>query len=57
MTMSEEGGLDEVAEFLRAAASCCSTCASLACKAASCCCKRVQLGQAVDFRFPMQLML
>jgi len=48
LTMSDEGGLDDVAEFFRAAASCSWSVATVASSAASRASKRRQFGQ--DFR-------
>src|SRR5262245_63722398 len=54
LTMSEDGGLDDVEEFFRAWASCCCRWARLACNASiwarcasSCSCRRLQPGQEV----------
>src|SRR5260370_29390201 len=46
LTMSEEGGLDEVEEFLRAAASCSRNRAISACKESTCACNRWQPAHA-----------
>src|SRR4051795_7362210 len=54
LTMSEEGGLEEVEESLRAEASCCWSWPTAACSASiwrrwasSCACKRSQFGQGL----------
>ena len=60
LTMSEEGGLEEVEESLRAAASCVWSCATVAwswataaVNVSTCTCKREQLAQGVAASFLM----
>src|SRR4051794_29167735 len=47
LTMSEEGGLDEVEESVRAAASCSRNWAISACRASTCACNRWQLAHGL----------